>query len=134
MSKRLATVIDELRAEETGVQADLDKLRQQVKSSEVQLKRIQKALSVLDEKPRHQSAGKKPASTRREVIAAMIEILSTTGPVEEAKLKQLVANKIASQGKSRMGFALRFTEALHDKRFQRDEDGLIIEDAKPISG
>jgi predicted nuclease with TOPRIM domain len=133
MSKRIATAIDELQSEETRIQADLDDLRQRVKSGENQLKRIQKALSVLEEKPRQQSASKKPASTRREVIAAMVEILSTTGPVEEAKLKQLVANKIASQGKSRMGFALRFTEALHDKRFQRDEDGLIVEDAKPVS-
>ena len=81
MSQRLATAIEELRAEETRIQADLDELRQRVKSGETQLKQIQRALSVLDEKPRSKSANQKPAATRQEVIGAMTEILDTNGSV-----------------------------------------------------
>jgi hypothetical protein len=133
MSKRLATAIDELRAEETRIQADLDELRQRVKSGEIQIKRIQKALSVLDEKPRSKSANQKPAATRQDVMRAMTELLRTNGSLPEDELKRLVAEKIASLGKSRIGLALRFTEALNDNRFARAEDGLISENAKTPS-
>jgi predicted nuclease with TOPRIM domain len=133
MSKRLATAIDELRAEETRIQADLDELRQRVKSGEIQIKRIQKALSVLDEKPRSKSGNQKPAATRQEVIRAMTELLRTNGTLEEDVLKRLVAEKVASLGKSRIGLALRFTEALNDKRFARADDGSISENAKAAS-
>jgi predicted nucleic acid-binding Zn-ribbon protein len=133
MSERLATAVEELRAEETRIQTDIDALRRQVKSGETQLKQIQRALSVLVEKPRGKSANQKSAATRQEVIAAMTEILSTTGSIEEAELKQLVADKIASLGKSRIGLALRFTEALNKGRFIRGEDGMISVNAKAVS-
>jgi predicted nuclease with TOPRIM domain len=125
MSQRLATAVDELRAEETRIQADLDELRHQVKAGETQLKQIQRALSVLDEKPRSRSANHKPAPTRQEVISAITEILGPTGSVDEAELKQLVADKLASVGKSRIGLALRFTEAMNDDRLIRSEDALV---------
>lgn len=130
MSQRLATAVEELRAEEVRIQADLDELRRRTKSGETQLKQIQRALSVLDEKPRSKSANRKPAATRQEVIAAMADILRTNGSVEEAELKRLVADKLASVGKSRIGLALRFTEALSDDRFVRAEEGLISDNAE----
>jgi hypothetical protein len=133
MSKRLATAIDELRAEETRIQADLDGLRQQVKSGEIQLKRIQKALSVLAEKPRSKSGNHKPAARKRDVIAAMTDLLDAKGSVEEGELKRLVAEKLASVGKSRIGIALRFTEALNEGPFVRGKGGLITAEAKPVS-
>ena len=133
MSQRLATAVEELRAEETRIQTDIDALRRQVKSGETQLKQIQRALSVLVEKPRSKSANQKPAATKQEVIAAMTEILGTMGSIEEAELKQLVADKIASLGKSRIGLALRFTQALNKGRFIRGEDGLISVDANATS-
>lgn len=131
MSQRLATAVEELRAEETRIQTDLDELRRRVKSGETQLKQIQRALSVLVEKPRSKSASHKPAATRKEVIAAITKILSTTASVDE--LKQLVADKLASVGKSRIGLALRFTEALNDGRFVRGEDALISVNPKAAS-
>ena len=133
MSQRLATAVEELRAEETRIQTDLDELRRRAKSGETQLKQIQRALSVLVEKPRSKSANQKPAATKQEVIAAMTEILGTTGSIEEAELKQLVADKIASLGKSRIGLALRFTEALNKGRFICGDDGSISENAKTTS-
>ena len=133
MSQRLATAVEELRAEETRIQTDLDELRRRVKSGETQLKQIQRALSVLAEKPRSKSANHKPAATRKEVIAAIAEILSTTASVDEAELKQLVADKLASVGKSRIGLALRFTEAMNDGRFVRGEDALISVNPKAAS-
>jgi hypothetical protein len=131
MSQRLATAVDELRAEETRIQADLDGLRRQVKSGEAQLKQIQRALSVLDNKPRSKSGNRKPAATRQEVIAAMTDAINTNGPVDEAELKRLVAHKMASVGKSRSGLALRFKEVLKDGHFISSEDGLITKDGTP---
>ena len=130
MSQRLATAVDELRAEEDRIQADLDGLRRQVKSGEAQLRQIQRALSVLDNKPRSRSGNQKPAATRQEVVRAMTEILRTNGTLEEDVLKRLVAEKVASLGKSRIGLALRFTEALNDKRFARAEGDMISENTK----
>ena len=133
MSQRLATAVDELRAEETRIQADLEELRRQVKSGETQLKQIQRALSVLDEKPRTKSANQKPAATRQQVIEAMADVLDTHGSVEEAELKRLVADKLTSVGKSRIGLALRFTEAMNVGRFVRSDDGIITEAGQPVS-
>ncbi len=99
----------------------------------MQIKRIQKTLSVLDEKPRSKSGNQKPAATRQEVTRAMSELLTTNVSLEEDELKRLVAEKIISLGKSRIGLALRFTEALNDKRFARAEDGSISENAKASS-
>lgn len=132
MSQRLATAVEELRAEETRIQADLDDLRRHIKSSENQLKQIQRALPVLDEKPRTKSAKNKPSATRQEVIAAMTDVLDTNGSVEEVELKRLVADKLVSVGKSRIGLALRFKEALKGEQFARSEDGLIVKDPRPV--
>lgn len=125
MSQRLATAVEELRAEETRIQADLDEFRQQLKSGETQLKQIQKALSALDEKSHSRSANHKPAATRQEVIAVMTDVLGTKGSIETAELKRLVASKLASVGKSRIGLTLRFTEALNDGPFICGEDAMV---------
>ena len=133
MSQRLATAVEELRAEETRIQGDLDELRRQVKSGETQLRQIQRALSVLNDKPRAKSSNQKPAATKQEVMKTMTDILRTNGSLEEGELKRLVAEKLASVGKSRIGLALRFTEALNDGRFIRGDDGLIAENPRTES-
>ena len=133
MSQRLATAVDELRAEETRIRGDLDQLRRQVKSNETQLRQIQRALSVLDEKPRNKSANQKPAATKQEVVVAMSDVLSAKGSVDEAELKRLVADTLSAGGKSRIGLALRFTEALKEERFVRSEDGRVSQNEVPAS-
>jgi len=133
MSQRLATAVDELRAEETRIRGDLEQLRRQVKSNETQLRQIQRALSVLDEKPRNKSANQKPAATKQEVVVAMSDVLSAKGSVDEAELKRLVADTLSAGGKSRIGLALRFTEALKEERFVRSEDGRVSQNEVPAS-
>ena len=66
-------------------------------------------------------------------MRAMTELLRSNGSLEEDVLKRLVAEKVASLGKSRIGLALRFTEALTDKRFARADDGSISVNAKAAS-
>ena len=105
-----------LRAEETRIRGDLDELCRQVKSSETQLKQTQRALSVLDEKPRSKTPNHKPAATKQEVVAAMSDVPSAKGSVDEAELKRLVADTLSAVGKSRIGLALRFTEALKEEQ------------------
>jgi hypothetical protein len=63
----------------------------------------------------------------------MTDVLDTNGSVEEAELKRLVAEKLASVGKSRIGLALRFREALNDGRFIRGDNGLICENSATAS-
>jgi hypothetical protein len=104
-----------------------------VKSNETQLRQIQRALSVLDEKPRNKSANQKPAATKQEVVVAMSDVLSAKGSVDEAELKRLVADTLSAGGKSRIGLALRFTEALKEERFVRSEDGRVSQNEVPAS-
>lgn len=133
MSQRLTTAIEELRAEKARIQTDVDELRRQVKSRETQLKQINKALSVLDDRPGAKSSKQKPAPNREDVVQAITDILTANGPLKDAELKRLVSDKITESGKSRMGLALRFKEALTDGRFARGDDGLVVDNAGPAS-
>ena len=133
MSQRLTAAIEELRAEKARIQADVDELRRQVKSRETQLKQINKALSVLDVRPGAKSSKQKPAANRQDVVQAITNILTANGPLKDTELKRLVSDKITASGKSRMGLALRFKEALNDGRFARGNDGLVVDKAEPAS-
>lgn len=125
MSKRLANAVEELRAEELRIQGEADELRSQAKSCETQLKQIRAALAVLGDKPQRKTGKQKPAASKQEVLETMFDILKTNGPVQEAELKRLVADRLASLGKSRIGLALRFSEALSDDRLARGNDGVV---------
>jgi len=133
MSKRLATAVQELQAEELRIQEEVDELREQAKSRESQLKQIRAALAVLSEKPHRKSAKQKPAASKQDVIESMSDLLKTSGPIQEDELKRLVADGLASVGKSRIGFALRFSEALGDGRFVRGTDGMVSLQGKSTS-
>jgi len=125
MSKRLANAVEELRAEESRIQGEVDELRSQAKSRETQLKQIRAALAVLGDKPHRKTGKQKPAASKQEVLESMLDVLKTSGPVQEAELKCFVAERLASIGKSRIGFALRFAEALADGKFVRGNDGVV---------
>jgi hypothetical protein len=63
----------------------------------------------------------------------MSDVLSAKGSVDEAELKRLVADTLSAVGKSRIGLALRFTEALKEERFLRSEDGRVSQNEVPAS-
>jgi chromosome segregation ATPase len=132
VSKRLANAVEELRAEELRIQGEADELRSQAKSCETQLKQIRAALAVLGDKPQRKAGKQKPAASKQEVLETMFDILKTNGPVQEAELKDLVADRLASLGKSRIGLALRFSEALADGKFVRGSDGTVSVQTKSV--
>lgn len=132
MSKRLANAVEELRAEELRIQGEADELRSQAKSCEAQLKQIRAALAVLGDKPQRRAGKQKPAASKQEVLETMFDILKTNGPVKETELKDLVADRLASLGKSRIGLALRFSEALADGKFVRGSDGIVSVQTKSV--
>lgn len=125
MSKRLATAVEELRAEELRLRDEVDDLRGQAKSRETQLKQIRAALAVLSEKPPRKAAKQKPAASKQEVLESMFDVLKTSGPLQEAELKSIIADRLLAAGKSRIGFALRFSEALGDKTLVRGNEGVV---------
>ena len=87
--------------------------------------RFGRALAVLSEKPHRKSAKQKPAASKQDVIESMSDTLKTSGPLQEAELKRIIADRLASAGKSRIGFALRFSEALGDRTFVCGNDGVV---------
>jgi DNA repair exonuclease SbcCD ATPase subunit len=133
MSQRITAAVEELQAEKTQIQTKLDDLRRQVKSGEAQLKQIQRALTALDNRPRAKTTNKRPAATRQEVVKAMSDVLRDEGPLKQAELKKLVAEKITDAGNSRMGLALSFKAALNDDSFVCGDDGIVSDKAKTVS-
>ena len=125
-SQRISTILDELRVEEADIQQNLDQLRAQVKDDESRLAQVRKALSSLKGKPQNGSAVKKPTATKHEVVEAITHVLREKGPVSEDELKTIIENLLSSQGKSRTGLAMRFKNALREKRFARIGNSLSL--------
>ena len=115
MDERLSGVLKTLRSEEATLRGEAQKLKAELKEKEADLKRVRAALAALGEKP--SGRAKKPACSKAEVANAIAQVLQAQGVLEQAKLQTQVEELISKAGKSRMGFALRFKEALKDERF-----------------
>jgi chromosome segregation ATPase len=134
VSNRLATAIQELRSEEQRIQAEIDELHQRAKSREAELKPIRTALAVLSDKPQRKSAKQKPAASKGEVVASIVDALKSKGPLPATELKEMVADQLLAHGKSRVGLALRFSEALADSKFVCSNDGVVSLPTKNMAG
>ena len=113
------SIVEQLRRHEQKLSAELSELETARKALVTDQKRVQAALTALGErreKPTRGKATAKPAPTRREVIAVMARILQQHAPLEKELLKSRVEQQIELEGKSKMGLALRFEEALQDNK------------------
>lgn len=112
----LCSVVDQLRKEEERLGKEQARVNQELRTVEAEMKRVRAALAALGEKTTGKAAAK-PAATKKDVIRVVAEVLSDQGVVEKEALRTVVQEKLAEEGKTRQGFALRFEEALKEKKF-----------------
>ena len=125
-SKRLSTILDELRVEETEIQRNLERLRVEVKSAESQLAQVRKALASLKGK-QNTAVAKKPTATKEEVVRTIESILQAVGSVQQEELKIKVEENLKTQGKSLTGFAMRFKNALNEPQYMQHGNSVSLD-------
>lgn len=132
MENKIESVLAALQQEEAQLQEQLKGVDSKVALLKTNLKRVQGAICELQGKPvkrkpkvkSAKGASRLPAATKAEVVEAITTIISDNGPVVEDDLKDLAEDRITRDGKSRMGFALRFKEALADNRLVKTARGI----------
>jgi hypothetical protein len=118
-------IVEKLRLEETRLKQQVEKLRAQFAKYESELTQVQAALVALGEKPKPKAAGKpmRTRASKREIIAAISEVLGQHGVVETGRLKAAVEKSLDDRGRSRQGFSVCFNESLEDARFVETPGG-----------
>jgi len=134
----LDDIVKQLEDEKTKSAARASQLRNALTLVEDQVARLDGAIWTLRGKPHaapHVSASRKssekrkaaaPAASRAQVAEFMTTTLQKNGLMQEEKLKIAVENQLVGAGFSRMGYALRFNEALTDARFVKGEEGVTL--------
>lgn len=121
----LSGIVEQLRSKRNELHGEVVDMRDTLKSAEAELKQIDQALQALGEKAKTNKTTK-PAATKSDVVQAIEAQLSSGDVVEVDALKAAVSDDLLRAGKSRQGFALRFGEALKDKRFASGDDGVSL--------
>jgi len=113
---KVATIIDSLQSEEASLTASLDKLRGLLTKTEGELARVQAAKKALQPKANKRRTCGKKAPTREDVKGIITAVVSERGQLAPEELKSSVAKQLASSGFSKVGYALRFKEAVAELR------------------
>ncbi len=131
----LAPIREKLKEESQDLQAKADSLRSSLSVIDENLQRINSALAALngsspkaaaatstaDKKQRKAAA---PAASKSQVLEFIKNELSAGDPIPVEELRARLEKRLADEGYSKLGFALRFKEALADKSLV-DADGSI---------
>lgn len=135
-SKSLDLIKDQLKKERTQLDGKAQKLRTELSLVDSDLAKIDAAIAALDGKEvplaaKSAKPGKKktkqgPAVGKADVIKFLRAILEKEGVVEEPTLKTLVEKQVTQAGFTRMGFALRFKEALAESEFVDSPGGVRL--------
>ncbi len=123
---RLEGVVEQLREEEVRLITNREKLEQQLKAVETDMRRVQAALVALGEKPTGKTGKKaapKLAASRQQVADLVAEVLRANEALETEALRVAVENRLKEKGLSRVGFAARFSEVLRDDQFVESPAG-----------
>ncbi len=93
-------IVEKLRSEEARLKQQVEKLQVQFRDAESELTQIQAALVALGQKPAGKATSKpiKPAASKREIVAAIAEVLDEQGVVETTALKGSRRAKVDDQG------------------------------------
>ena len=113
----------DLEAERDRLVARSQALRDELCQAEAARKRVEAALKALGSKSATKPVTRRPSPAKADVFAVILQILQKRGSVEEAALRAETEQRIVKAGKSRMGLALRFKEALADDRFELTSEG-----------
>lgn len=134
-SSSLASIKEQIEKERSGLRAKANRLEAELATVEVQLDSLTKAIAALDgheatpaKKPVAKKRVDKPAAGKSQVATLLHELLSDRGVLEETRLREEAEAKLTEAGFSRMGFALRFKEALQDPRFIDTPGGIRLKE------
>lgn len=124
---QVESIVEELTDEQTRLQDRLTELKSELAKIEAALCRVNGALNALRGNAKGKSM-RRPAATQQEVIKLIEVVLREKQPLSRAVLKQKVEQRLTASGKSRMGFVLRFKEALCEPRFCETQAGILLDD------
>lgn len=141
-SKSLDAIKEQLHQERRQIETQADKLRAELAGLDEDLARISSAIAALEGtepataiskagKPKERKKMSTPSAGKADVIKCMQDILAKQGVVEAEALKGLVEQQITEAGFTRMGFSLRYKEALADARFVDTPAGVRLKNEKP---
>ena len=134
-STSLVEISDRLRAEARQLKEAEVSLKDQLKQTQRGIRRIQTALRALGQSentPRGRTAIK--AYTTSEVVQLVAqELAHHKAPLLVSELRARVEARAKSEGRSLIGFHLRFEKALADAAFARTErpEGSVITSNRP---
>ena len=116
---KLESIAEELRAEHSRLAEERNAVQARLKQMDVEIKRVEDALSALGQKPPQSKAkpGRKPAPKKEEVQQVVRAILGEQGALELEPLNTQVGAKLSELGRSKMGLALRLNEVLAGEEF-----------------
>lgn len=140
-SKALDTIKEQLQKERSQIETKADKLRAELSELEDDLIRISSAIAALEGTELPAAGGKAakgkerkkisaPAAGKADVIEQVQKVLRKKGVVKDEELRSLVEEEITKAGFTRMGFSLRFKEALADSKFKQTPEGVCLSESK----
>ena len=144
-SRSLEAIKEQLQKERDQLHAKAEKLRGELATLDSDLSRIAAAIAALDGLQPSLAAVKagkplkerkrllNPAAGKRDVIEYVRAILESEGVVEQSALRSLVEAQLTKAGFTRMGFSLRFKEALADAQFVDTPAGVRLKEEKAVA-
>lgn len=134
-TKSLDIIKDQLQEQQAKITAKADKLRAELAGLDDEHGRIDAALAALSGNALPSINGKKkhekrkalaPSASIVQVVSLIAEELLQQPVIQEEELRSRVEKKLVGSGHSRMGYKLRFKEALVDSQFQKTKDGVQL--------
>lgn len=138
----LDVIKDQLQEQQAKIAANADKLRAELAGLDDDRGRIDAALAALSGVALPAINGKKkhekkrvsaPSASKAQVVALIAEELSQHDVVQEEELKVRIEKKLVDTGYTRMGYSLRFIEAMADSQFVKAPDGIRLNTETPRS-
>jgi len=140
-SKALDAIKEQLQKERSQIESKAEKLQADLSGLQEDLVRISSAIAALEGTELHAAGGKAakakerkkitaPSAGKADVIRLMEQILGKNQTVRIDALKSQVEEEITKAGFTRMGFSLRFKEAMADSKFKETSEGVRLSESK----
>jgi sugar-specific transcriptional regulator TrmB len=127
---QVEAIVEELTREQARLRDRLTALKAELAEIEAALARVTGALDSLRGREKAKRT-RRPAASKQDVIELVAEVLSENQPLRRDALRQEVEQRVLASGKSRMGLALRFKEALREAQFVATASGIQLDDYLP---
>lgn len=131
----LVSIKEQIEKERSALRARANKLEEELAAVEVQLDSLSKAIaalngeataSVVKKTAATRKKNEKPAAGKAQVATFLQSVLEESDVLDEAALREQVEARLTEAGYSRMGFALRFKEALRSPCFIEAPGGIRL--------